>query len=47
MRWGYKFWMASTTKGYIEWFEPYQGSSTKLEKRYKELGLGATVVLCR
>lgn len=45
IRWGYKFWMATNTKGYIEWFEPYQGSSTKLEERYKNLGLGASVVL--
>lgn len=31
--------------GYIEWFEPYQGSSTKLPDHYKDLGLGASVVL--
>nr|CAI5866807.1 unnamed protein product [Callosobruchus analis] len=30
---------------YIEWFEPYQGSKTKLSEKYKELGLGANVVL--
>ncbi|KAB0805176.1 hypothetical protein PPYR_02146 [Photinus pyralis] len=45
IRWGYKFWMATTTKGYIEWFEPYQGSSTNLDERYKDLGLGTSVVL--
>lgn len=32
IRWGYKFWMATTISGYIEWFEPYQGASTKLEE---------------
>lgn len=45
IRWGYKFWMVTTKTGYIECFEPYQGSSTNLSNRYKDLGLGASVVL--
>lgn len=45
IRWGYKFWMGTNPKGYIEWFEPYQGATTVLEERYKDLGLGASVVL--
>lgn len=45
IRWGYKFWMGTNQKGYIEWFEPYQGANTILGERYKDLGLGASVVL--
>nr|CAI5855932.1 unnamed protein product [Callosobruchus analis] len=45
IRWGYKLWVGSTVAGYIEWFEPYQGLTTVLSDKYKELGLGATVVL--
>nr|CAH7719303.1 unnamed protein product [Callosobruchus chinensis] len=42
---GYKLWVGSTVPGYIECFEPYQGSTTVLSDKYEELGLGATVVL--
>lgn len=45
IRWGYKFWMGTNQKGYIEWFEPYQGATTVLYERYKDLGLGASIVL--
>nr|CAI5862846.1 unnamed protein product [Callosobruchus analis] len=45
IRWGYKLWVGSTVAGYIEWFEPYQGSITVLSDKYKEHGLGATLVL--
>lgn len=45
IRWGYKLWVGATRLGYIVYFEPYQGSSTKLPEQYKELGLGASVVL--
>nr|XP_023012649.1 piggyBac transposable element-derived protein 3-like [Leptinotarsa decemlineata] len=45
IRWGYKLWTGTTSKGYIEWFEPYQGSTTNLSERYKNLGLGASVIL--
>nr|CAH7751982.1 unnamed protein product [Callosobruchus chinensis] len=45
IRWGYKIWTATNRLGYIEWFEPYQGSKTKLSEKHKELGLGANVVL--
>ena len=43
--WGYKLWTATTPLLYIEWFEPYQGSTTILSQKYKDLGLGASVVL--
>nr|CAH7766089.1 unnamed protein product [Callosobruchus chinensis] len=45
IRWGYKIWTATNRLGYIEWLEPYQGSKNKLSEKYKELGLGANVVL--
>lgn len=45
IRWGYKLWCGTTRCGYIEWFEPYQGASTILPEKYKQLGLGASVVL--
>nr|XP_015839963.1 PREDICTED: piggyBac transposable element-derived protein 3-like [Tribolium castaneum] len=45
IRWGYKFWVGATRLGYIVYFKPYQGSSTNLPEKYKDLGLGATVVL--
>lgn len=45
IRWGYKFWMGTTRLGYIEWFEPYQGSSSTLPDKYKNLGLGTSIVL--
>lgn len=45
IRWGYKFWVGATRLGYIVYFEPYQGSNTLSCEKYKELGLGASVVL--
>lgn len=45
IRWGYKFWVGATRLGYIIYFDPYQGASTSLPHKYKELGLGASVVL--
>ncbi|KAK9688210.1 Transposase IS4 [Popillia japonica] len=45
IRWGYKFWCGTTRLGYIEWFDAYQGSSTTISHRHKNLGLGASVVL--
>lgn len=45
IRWGYKFWAGTTKTGYVEWFEPYQGSTTIIADEYKELGLGASVIL--
>ncbi|XP_030754181.1 piggyBac transposable element-derived protein 3-like isoform X2 [Sitophilus oryzae] len=45
IRWGYKLWQGTTRQGYIEWFEPYQGSKTPLPEKYRPLGLGASVVL--
>lgn len=45
IRWGYKLWVGTTKQGYVEWFEPYQGATTPLSDTYKELGLGASVVL--
>ncbi|KAI8117089.1 PiggyBac transposable element-derived protein 1 [Lucilia cuprina] len=29
IRYGFKFWVGTTRKGYINWFEPYQGASYK------------------
>ncbi|KAF2879901.1 hypothetical protein ILUMI_26270 [Ignelater luminosus] len=43
--WGYKFWMSTTRLGYVEWFDPYQGSSTTIQDKYKQFGLGASIVL--
>nr|CAH7755006.1 unnamed protein product [Callosobruchus chinensis] len=34
-----------TSKGYIEWFEPYQGCTTIISEKYRPLGLGASIVL--
>ncbi|CAH1955263.1 unnamed protein product [Acanthoscelides obtectus] len=45
IRWGYKVWVGTTKKGYIEWFEPYKGSTTIISEKYRPLGLGASVVL--
>ncbi|CAH1988473.1 unnamed protein product [Acanthoscelides obtectus] len=45
IRWRYKVWVGTTKKGYIEWFEPYQGSTTIISEKYRPLGLGASVVL--
>lgn len=45
IRWGYKFWVGTTRLGYILYFEPYQGATTILSEKYKDLGLGASVVL--
>lgn len=45
IRWGYKFWTGTTRLGYIEWFDPYQGSSCIIPNKYKNLGLGSSVVL--
>lgn len=44
IRWGYKLWVGATVDGYIEWFEPYQGSISVLSDKYKYLDLGASVV---
>ncbi|KAK9712101.1 Thrombospondin type 1 domain [Popillia japonica] len=43
IRWAYKVWSGTTTSGYVEWFEPYQSSATKLPEHYKNLGLGVSV----
>nr|CAH7747991.1 unnamed protein product [Callosobruchus chinensis] len=45
IRWGYKVWAGTTRLGYIVWFDPYQGSSGILCDKYKDMGLGASVVL--
>lgn len=45
IRWGYKIWTGTTKNGYIEWFEPYQGAKNQGPEEYRELGLGASVVL--
>ncbi|KAK9744358.1 Transposase IS4 [Popillia japonica] len=30
IRWGYKLWTGTNKHGYIEWFQPHQGSSTMI-----------------
>lgn len=45
IRWGYKLWVGCTRVGYINWFEPYQGASTHVSPQYKDMGVGAGVVL--
>lgn len=45
IRWGYKFWTATNRLGYIEWIEPYQGANANVTEKYKNLGLGSSVVL--
>lgn len=45
IRYGFKFWMGCTRLGYVNWFEPYQRASTHIGVKYKELGVGAGVVL--
>jgi hypothetical protein len=45
IRWGYKFWTGALRFGYIVYFYPYQGSSTTLPEKYKDIGLGSSVVL--
>ncbi|KAK9679715.1 Transposase IS4 [Popillia japonica] len=45
IRWGYKLWTGTNKHGYIEWFQPYQGSSTMVSPKYKSFGCGGNVVL--
>ncbi|XP_031333570.1 piggyBac transposable element-derived protein 3-like [Photinus pyralis] len=45
IRYGYKFWVGSTDKGYMTWFEPYQGANSVISDNYKHFGLGPSVVL--
>jgi DNA excision repair protein ERCC-6 len=45
IRYGYKFWVGALKEGYVLWFEPYQGAGTLIDSKYKQLGLGASVVL--
>lgn len=45
IRWGYKIWTGTNRLGYVEWFEPYQGSQTKISEKYKDLGMGPSIVL--
>lgn len=45
IRYGYKFWVGTTDKGYIVWFEPYQGAKSVISENYRHFGLGPSVVL--
>nr|CAH7767392.1 unnamed protein product [Callosobruchus chinensis] len=45
IRYGYKLWAGTTPKGYICWYEPYQGSKTTMEDCYKQMCLGVSIVL--
>ncbi|VEN53475.1 unnamed protein product [Callosobruchus maculatus] len=45
IRYGFKLWVGTTRLGYINWFEPYQGASTNISQKCKDLGVGTAVVL--
>lgn len=45
IRYGFKLWMGCTRLGYVNWFQPYQGASTHPNLKYKDLGVGAEVIL--
>lgn len=45
IRYGYKLWVGTTKQGYINWFEPYQGATTNISTKYKDLGVGTAVIL--
>ncbi|KAK9744357.1 Transposase IS4 [Popillia japonica] len=45
IRWGYKLWTGTNKHGYIEWFQPHQGSSTMVSPKYKSFRCGGNVVL--
>ncbi|XP_030757970.1 piggyBac transposable element-derived protein 3-like [Sitophilus oryzae] len=45
IRYGFTLWVGTTRLGYTNWFEPYQGASTYVNLDYKDLGVGASVVL--
>lgn len=45
IRYGFKLWTGTTSGGYVIWFEPYQGAKSEIDPKYKELGLGPSVVL--
>lgn len=45
IRYGFKLWVGTTKRGYVNWFEPYQGASTNISQTYKDLGVGTAVVL--
>ncbi|KAF2898268.1 hypothetical protein ILUMI_07909 [Ignelater luminosus] len=41
----YKLWVGTTRTDYINWFKPYQGASSNVSQTYKDLGVGASIVL--
>lgn len=45
IRYGYKLWTGTTSEGYVIWFEPYQGARSEIDAKYKEFGLGPSVIL--
>lgn len=45
IRCGFKLWVGATRLGYVNWIEPYQGAGTRINSKYKDLGLGAGVIL--
>lgn len=45
IRYGYKLCVGGTKLGYVNWFEPYQGSSTIINPSFSEFEVGAAVVL--
>ncbi|XP_044763683.1 piggyBac transposable element-derived protein 3-like [Coccinella septempunctata] len=45
IRFGFKMWLGCSSKGYVNWIEPYQGAKSVIKSHYKEFGLGPSVVL--
>jgi len=45
IRYGFKLWVGATRFGYVVWMEPYQGAGTVIDPSYKDMGLGAGVIL--
>ena len=45
IRYGYKLWVGATRLGYVAWMEPYQGAGTFINPDYRDMGLGAGVIL--
>lgn len=45
IRYGYKVWTGTTSEGYVIRVEPYQGAKCEIDPKYKECGLGPSVIL--
>lgn len=45
IRYGYKLWTGATSEGYVVWIEPYQGAKSEINPKYRDHGLGPSVIL--